>query len=325
MIEYDRRDWRSHLFDIHGSLLPEIFARMLSCVVWSAALVLLIDGLKQYNSLYPGEGNWRPEWFMIPASVHSLVGFAIGLLLVMRTNSSYDRFWEGRKLWGGIVNETRNLARATTVHIKRNAPLCNELVRWTIAWSWASMFHLRGRREVGPVADRLPAADVDAVLLADHVPLEISRRITQLLVKARDEGHVSDIVLTSLDQNTQLLIDYLGGCERIHKTPLPFAYMVHLRRAIILYLYTFPLAIVREWDWLTVVATLVVSFVFFGIEEIGVEIEDPFEGDTNDIPLEAICGTIDRNLSSLIGDIPSNPPPRILPATAAAAASPQQP
>ncbi|HEU4535955.1 MAG TPA: bestrophin family ion channel, partial [Polyangiaceae bacterium] len=103
-----------------------------------------------------------------------------------------------------------------------------------------------------------------------------------------------------LDQNVQLLIDYLGGCERIHKTPLPFAYMVHLRRALVLYFFTLPFAIVDQFKGLTILAIAVVSYVFFGIEEIGVEIEDPFGYDANDLPLEAICDTIRANVTALL-------------------------
>jgi putative membrane protein len=105
-----------------------------------------------------------------------------------------------------------------------------------------------------------------------------------------------------LDQNVQLLIDYLGGCERIHKTPLPFAYVVHLRRALILYCFTLPFALVESFGWGTILDTLLVAYVFFGIEEIGVEIENPFGQDDNDLPLERICATIEQNLQALLDD-----------------------
>jgi ion channel-forming bestrophin family protein len=302
MIEYDPHDWRSHLLDFRGSLLREIFARVFSSLVWAVFVVMALNGLKYLNAHYYHD-SWLPvEWFTISSSVHSMMGFAIGLLLVFRTNSSYDRFWEGRKLWGGIVNETRNLARAVCVHLQKNILLRNEIIRWTIAFPYASMARLRGKKELGAIADRLPAAEIKTLLQAEHIPLEISRRLTGQLKKSQEQGLISDYLFVAIDQNVQLLIDYLGGCERIHKTPLPFAYIVHLRRVMLLYVYTLPFALYREWGWTTVAATLCVAFIFFGIEEIGVEIEDPFEGELNDIPLESICATIDRNLSALIGD-----------------------
>ncbi len=104
----------------------------------------------------------------------------------------------------------------------------------------------------------------------------------------------------ALDQNVHLLTDHLGACERIHKTPLPFAYVVHLRRALILFCFTLPFALVRDFGWGTILDTLLVAYVFFGIEEIGVEIENPFGLDDNDLPLERLCATIERDLLALI-------------------------
>ena len=99
----------------------------------------------------------------------------------------------------------------------------------------------------------------------------------------------------------QLLIDYCGACERIRSTPLPFAYAVHLRRALIVYCFTLPLALVQKYGWETVPVTLMIAYVLFGIEEIGVEIEGPFGDDDNDLPLEDICETIHKNLYALAG------------------------
>ena len=285
MIDYDAHRWMPHLLDIKGSMLREIIGRILLCVLWSVPVV----GIHSYV---------RP--LDVPPTVHGLVGVALGLLLVFRTNASYDRFWEGRKQWGSIVNESRNLARASSVFLSLEPALLASVVRWTVAWVHATMHHLRGQRGLGHVASALPAQEVEAVLAAQHVPLEIARRISALLAEARDKGLVSDYVLLSLDQNVQLLIDYMGACERIRRTPLPFAYVVHLRRALILYFLTLPFALVVPFGWLTLVAVTLVAYVFFGIEEIGVEIEDPFGEDDNDLPLEQICATIEGNLLALL-------------------------
>ncbi len=281
MIEYDVHDWDSHLYDIKGSMVREILGRVLVCVVWAVVVVVI---------------HKYAQPLAIPSTVHGLVGVALGLLLVFRTNASYDRFWEGRKMWGGIVNETRNLGRASSVLLKEEPGLMGAVLRWTIAWAYAARDSLRGEKSLGPVGDELPPEEVQAVLTAGHVPLAVARRITTTLADARDRGRISDYVLMTLDQNTQLLIDYLGACERIHKTPLPFAYVVHLRRALILYNFTLPFALVDSFGWGTILATLMVAYTFFGIEEIGVEIEDPFGRDDNDLPLEDICATIQRNL-----------------------------
>jgi putative membrane protein len=114
-------------------------------------------------------------------------------------------------------------------------------------------------------------------------------------------GHITDIAEAALEQNVRLLIDYLGGCERIRKTPLPFAYVVHLRRALVIYCFTLPFALVDSFGWFTALDVLFVAYTFFGIEEIGVEIEGPFGDDANDLPMSDICQTIHNNLYALAG------------------------
>lgn len=285
MIEYDAHDWRGHLLDIKGSMVREIMGRVLACVLWSAAVVAFDRFVRPVG---------------VPSTVHSLVGLALGLLLVFRTNASYDRFWEGRRLWGGIVNESRNLARASRALLKDDPRLYATLVGWTAAFPYAAMHRLRGSALLGPIDDRLPPEEVAAALAAPNVPLAVSARMSATLVEARDRGLISDYLLAMLDQNVQLLVDYLGGCERIHRTPLPFVYVVHLRRALLFYCYTLPIALVREFGWAAVLDTLFVAYIFFGIEEIGVEIEDPFGTDVNDLPLEDICDRIAADLAALV-------------------------
>jgi ion channel-forming bestrophin family protein len=286
MIEYDPHDWRSHLLDIEGSMVREVFARVLLCGAWAAAVVACYSLVSHRVA--------------IPATVHSLVGVALGLLLVFRTNASYDRFWEGRRMWGAIINAARDLARGACVHLRGDRARRDAVVCWTIAFAYAAMNRLRGTSGFGPIAERLPPREVQEALAAPNVPLHVAVRIAEHLRGGRDEGLLSDILLVELDQDVHLLIDHLGACERIHRTPLPFAYVVHLRRALILFCFTLPFALVRDFGWGTVLATLLVAYIFFGIEEIGVEIEAPFGHDANDLPLERMCATIEQDLLTLI-------------------------
>ena len=291
MIEYDSKRWSSHLFDVRGSMVHAIFGRILLCVAWS--VVVLVSHrliLTRYDK----------DPITIPTTIHTLVGFALGTLLVFRTNTSYDRFWEGRKLWGGIVNESRNLARLVTVLFKDDPQLVRSTLYWTMAWPHAAMHGLRGGVSLGPGAIHLPEEEVEAAKASNHVAVHVAGQITTKLAEGREKGLISDVMFGYLDSNVQLLIDYIGGCERIKKTPLPFAYMVHIRRALMLYCFTLPFAIVNDFGAGAIVATFLVAYIFFGIEEIGVEIENPFDGDENDLPLERICASIDTNLVALI-------------------------
>ena len=286
MIHYDPHLWWQHFFYVRGSMVREITGRVMACVVWTAAIAAV--------SLHV-----RP--LGISSTAHSLAGVALSLMLVFRTNTSYARFWEGRTLWGGIVNESRNLARGARPFLAHAAPeLYRSLVLWTAAFSRATASRLRNARKLGAAADALPREDVDRVEHAEHPALAVAHELSRLLNEGRERGFYSDYVQMQLDQNVQLLVDYLGGCERIHGTPLPFAYMVHLRRALALYCFTLPFALVDSLGWLTVAATFIVAYLFFGIEEIGVEIEDPFGVDDNDLPLDAICDTIQKNLMAML-------------------------
>lgn len=285
MVNYDPHRWMDHFFDIRGSMLREIAGRVLLFGCWTA----LVVAFHKYCSPVA-----------ISTVVHTLVGLALGLLLVFRTNASYDRFWEGRKLWGGIVNETRNLARSSFAFLAAAPEARRKIALWTVAFPHACMHQLRGTKsDLGPRAGELDPEELAEVLKSDHPPLAIAARISAILQKEKVAGRITDYAQVNVDQNVQLLIDYIGGCERIHKTPLPFAYVVHLRRALVIYCMSLPFALVETFGWGTIVDVLFVAYVFFGIEEIGVEIEDPFGHDDNDLPLEAICATIDRNVMSL--------------------------
>jgi putative membrane protein len=286
MIQYDPHKWLDHFFDIRGSLVREISVRVALSLLWSTVVVAM-------------HFLWRP--LAIPSLMHTLVGVALGLLLVFRTNASYDRFWEGRRLWGGIVNEARNLIRGAAVLLRDDQELLNELTRWTAVFPYAAARGLRGQPGLGPLTAGLPAADVTQASDSQHAALAVASRMTETLNRARERGIVSDYLYDALDRNTQQLVDYLGGCERIRKTPLPFAYVVHLRRALVLYCYTLPFALVSSYGWYTIMDVTIISYVFFGIEEIGVEIEGPFGDDDNDLPLEDICETIYRNVYAIAG------------------------
>jgi putative membrane protein len=284
MIPYDPHHWWRHLFNLRGGVVREILGRIGVFVVWSIALTWIHLNVHKID---------------VPATGHTLAGTALSLLLVFRTNASYDRFWEGRKLWGGVVNETRNLLRAAAVNIP-SLELLRRLVVWTAVYPYALTRVLRGEGALGPAAALLPAAEVQRVLAAGNAGVAVAMRMSSVIAEARQRGLISDYVQLQIDQNVQLLIDYQGGCERIVKTPLPFAYMLHLRRTLILFILGLPFALVESFGWATIPVVALVAHTFLGIEEIGVEIEDPFGTEDNDLPLEQISASIGRVLDEMV-------------------------
>jgi putative membrane protein len=287
MIQYDAHVWYDHLLDIKGSMLREIIGRVALCALW-AALVCLGDDILQHNNIGP---------LTIPETAHNMIGGVLGLLLVFRTNASYDRFWEGRKLWGSMVNDCRNTARMSRTWLAADPELVHEITEWVSAYPWAVLHRLRGTRgTLASVSLDLDPAQVAEVLASSHPPLAIARRLSELFLSAKQSNLISEMQFVAIDANLQRLIDYLGGCERIHNTPIPFAYMVHLRRALIVYCFTLPFALFEKYGWMTLLIVSIISYIMFGIEEIGVEIENPFGSDENDLPLESICETIGKNV-----------------------------
>jgi putative membrane protein len=287
MIDYDPYRWTSHLLDVEGSMVREIIGRVFLCTIFAAGVVVF------HNVAFP---------VYISSTTHTLVGVVMGMLLVFRTNASYDRFWEGRRMWGSIINETRNLARGVRAYVAPTAPdLARQVALWTAAFAHAAMNNLREGSGIGPALDHLPPDETAAVLASPHVPVAVATKISERLAEARDRGAISDIVLTALDQNSQLLVDYIGSCERIYRTPLPFVYVVHLRRALFLYCYSLPFALVGLYGWWTILVVFLLAYVLFGVEEIGVEIENPFGLDSNDLPLSRFCQIIERDVMGTLG------------------------
>jgi|APLak6261675434_1056106.scaffolds.fasta_scaffold01843_3 putative membrane protein len=282
MIDYDPHKWRTTFFAVRGSMVRVISFR--SMMVTLAALAFTWVHFNVYEFKF---GN--------SMAVHTIVGTALALLLVFRTNQSYDRWWEGRKLWGGMVNTCRNLARSASVHLASQPERLNRVLALTQSFPASCVAVLRGKAWA---PEGLEPEDVAAIAARSHAPTAICQRITTLLEEERQAGRITDIVFTSIDHNNQQLVDLIGGCERIHKTPLPFAYVVHLRRALVLYCATLPVALVPTFGWATVGIVFGVTYIMLGIEEIGVEIEDPFEGDDNDLPLERITDGIQKGVGS---------------------------
>ena len=184
MTAYDPHKWTSHLFDIEGSMVREILGRVALCVAWSAVVVVLHD-------VFPE----RFRGIAIPETAHSLIGSALALLLVFRTNGSYDRFWEGRKQWGGIVNESRNLARQCESWLGKERKLANQSIRWIIAFPFATMHRLRGDHLIGQPGQALPADEVQQAQETRHVPLAVARKLTSLLNDAQKQGVIDAIQL----------------------------------------------------------------------------------------------------------------------------------
>jgi ion channel-forming bestrophin family protein len=272
-----------------GSVIPNIFSR----VLWCGAFGLFVSVLYFYN---------------IPVFAKSLGGvipsIVLGLLLVFRTNTAYERFWEGRKAWGSIVNNIRNLSRLIWVAIDEtdpsHRPEKEQALKLLIAFAVATKLHLRSQPASDRLADLVSTLQFSKLQTATNPPLEVIFWISDYLQAKHEQLQISLYQMNELQALLNNLVDMLGACERILRTPMPLAYAIHLKQLLFLYCLLLPFQVVEELRWWTAPAIALVSFTLFGIEAIGVEIENPFGSDPNDLPLDLICDTVERNVEDLI-------------------------
>ena len=290
----DRPPWFKSALQVRLSVIPSILPRVLLCGGFGVFISLL-------------------HFFKLPVSLPILSSIVpsivLGLLLVFRTNTAYDRFWEGRKFWGMLINNVRNLARRIWVAIEEKDPQDIELkksaLRLLPAFAVAMKLHLR-QEAVNPELEPLMSpAQYQKLKSMNNPPLEIAFWVEDYLHEQYERNCLDVYQLTSMKDLISSMIDVLGGCERILKTPIPLAYAIHLKQLLLLYCLALPFQMVNDLAWGTGPVVALISFTLFGIEEIGIEIENPFEHDTNDLPLDSICATMQRNIGDLISLSPS--------------------
>jgi putative membrane protein len=281
--------WFQTAFQLKGSVIPSILGRTAICGLFGV-LISVFDYFK-----YP---------VALPTLTSLIPNIVLGLLLVFRTNTAYERFWEGRKLWGVIVNTTRNLARHIWIAIPVKKPDDREgkiaVLKLLAAFAIATKQHLR-QEPLGAEVEKLIApAKFRKLQTMSHPSLEIAFWIGDYLQHQYSHHQFDSYQLTAMQTLLNGLVDSLGGCERILKTPMPLAYSIHLKQLLLLYCLSLPFQTVGQLGWWTGGIVALISFTLFGIEEIGIEIENPFGHDANDLPLDAICTTVLRNIEDLI-------------------------
>ncbi len=286
MVNYDPKNWLRVIFSYRGTVL----SRMLDRVLILAGLTLLVWICHRFVIEIPPVDNLG----------HQVMGVAVGLLIVFRNNTSYDRYWEGRKMWGAIVNDSRNLVRGASAFVGE----ANELARLVSAYALALKQHLRSITDLSEIQPLVSGPLYARASAAANPPSIIAHAMSAWIHDRLSEGKIDAITARTLEGYVAGFLNYQGACERILKTPIPFAYAVHIKQLLMLFLVTLPLVLVPKMGWSAILTVPAITFGLLGIEEAGVEIEDPFGDDPNDLPLEAICATIARDTTAL-AELPS--------------------
>jgi putative membrane protein len=272
-------------------------------------LTLLLAFDVAVSSAYVFAG-WK--WLAQPSIPLSIFGGVIGVLVGFRNSSAYARWWEARTIWGAVVNNSRSFAREVISMIA--APDADEetrreltetkrkLVLLQIAYVHALRNHLRGLSPWPELASFIPEDEMTRLKTQSNVPLAIQQSMAMIVAKCRGCGWIDDMRWTSLDRTLSILMDCQGASERIKNTPMPRQYDMFIRLFVNAYCLVLPLGMVQDLQLLTPVGSTCVGFIFLALDQIGRDLETPFENSPYDIALTAISRTIEINLKQMIGD-----------------------
>jgi ion channel-forming bestrophin family protein len=284
--------WRD-AFSIKGSVTPYILPYVM---VFGLVSLLICYASNLLEQKY----GFRMALEVAP---HEFAGAILGLLLILRTNAGYDRWWEARKLWGGIVNQSRNLAISAFAYGPQDAQWRRRFLEWTAAFPHAARCSLRGEAACENVT-RLAGPDYASELSGiSHLPSYVSFKIAEMLKDACDKHYMDRFAFMQIDKERAMLIDHIGACERILKTPLPKSYSIKIRRFITLFLVTLPFAVLGRVDseWSVPLVTMIVAYPLISLDRIGVELQNPFaKRNLSHLPLDSICMTIESNLCGML-------------------------
>lgn len=291
--------WVRLVLAIHHSALPKTLPRTLAFTAFSI-LVTYIEMKAGFQA------------FTLTIAPFTLIGLALSVFLGFRTNVAYDRYWEGRKLWGALVNVSRTFTRQATTLIdsgsrEQDAQLARELALRTIAFVYALKNQLRHTDPWDELAPFLTIQEINRLQQQQNVPLGISRMLGERVSAAWRAGWIRDIHMPVFEKSLTEMTTIQGGCERIDTTPVPFAYTTLIHRIVGFYCLLLPFGIVRDTQWMTPLVVLMICHAFFGLDEIGDEIEEPFGTEPQDLPLAAITRNIEINLLQYIdaADVPA--------------------
>jgi putative membrane protein len=302
MIVRDRPSPLRLFLIVRGSVLPNIWKSLFFTTLLALAVTWT-------------DGRLWGHKIAIGAIPFTLMGLPLAIFLGFRNNAAYDRYWEGRKQWGELVLRSRNLARQCLSLVEPGDTPGGEpsarMVRRAIAHAHALRHRLR-RSDPGPdVAPWLDAAEWERVRVQPNLPLALMLEMGADLKQCLRERRIDACLAPSIDVSLSAMTGVVAACERIHGTPIPFSYSLLLHRTAYLYCVLLPFGLVDAIGDLTPLVTLLVAYTFFGLDALGDEIEEPFGTSDHDLPLDAICRTIEIDLRAALGD--RDLPPPLLP------------
>ena len=290
MIIKKKTNWFKMLFEWNGSVLPQLLPRLLLLLLFSLAVVYFKAFLLEHN-------------LHINPAAFTLFGITLAIFLGFRNNVSYDRFWEGRKLWGALLNDTRSLARQSIslINDKEYKTKRDEFINLLIALVYSLKHQLRHTDSEEDLKRLLENEFAESLKEVRFKPIIILRELGNWIKKAKAEGKIDSITQLAFEENLNKLSDIVGGCERIASTPIPYTYSVLLHRTVYIYCFMLPFGFVETLGWITPFIIVFIAYTFVALEAIADELEDPFGIQPNDLALDAMSEMIENTLLELNG------------------------
>lgn len=289
MIIRDKNNSLSLLFAWSGTILPKVLGALAVVILISTALLYFSQ---QHLILFPA----------VPAIGFTIFGVILSIFLSFRNNASYDRWWEGRKLWGELIAHSR--------HISRDSQILDPAVRRVLMYRVMLFSHLlrdRLRRQTQDFHSYQPLVgltELEFNSLEQHLNASqfILEKIQADLVIQLKNGHISDIVYQGLTDHIVQLGNIQAGCDRIATTPLPFAYSVLLHRAVYVFCLILPFSLSQSLGVWTPLLVAMIAYLVLGLDALSAELEDPFGQQDNDLALDSIVRLIEREMRTSLGD-----------------------
>lgn len=292
MKAYNPKDWHKVVLNMgKADTISRLKPLLIFIAIYSAFIAFL-----ELEFLNLSEHSWLKN---IPM-MHNLLGFAISMLLVFRTNTAYDRWWEGRKLWGSLVNNSRNLAIKMNVMLDKGDIENREFFRKTIPL-YAQVLKAHLQSDVTRLSlDEMDHPELGNLALEKHMPNQIACLILERANKLYKEGSISGDQLIVINAELQSFTDICGACERIKNTPIPYSYSAFIKKFIFIYVLTLPLGYVFSMGYLVIPVVTFIFYVLASLELVAEEIEDPFGNDDNDLPMDKIASNINKHIGEIL-------------------------
>jgi len=290
MISYNTKTWFNSLFLLKKSdTLWKLFPLIIFVSLYTGLIVYLETEYYHLNSSAPIRNF---------GLLHTLLGFVISMLLVFRTNTAYDRWWEGRKQWGALTNCSRNFVIKINAYLtdKHDKDFFKEIIP---IFTETLYKHLR-KETTRLELDTKPHPEIPDFDKTKHLPNQVIVAVTNKIAEMYNEGKLSDAQLITLNVDLQEFLNICGACERIKNTPIPYSYSEFIKKFIFLYVITLPIGMSFNLGYMSIPIVDFIFYILASLELIAEEIEDPFGDDPNDLPIDIMSNKIEQNIDNIL-------------------------